>query len=76
LLTTQVGLGAIRVDASGKLAQPLSADRRFLVRPGDRKGELVLTVLPEGVTPPSTVMSVRLSIDKEDEARALGLLLV
>ena len=74
LLSTQVGLGAVRVDASGAVSTiaPLSRERRFLVRPGDRKGELILTVLPEGVVPPSTVMSVRLTIDREDDARAIA----
>lgn len=46
-----------------------------MVRAGERKGELILTVLPEGVTPPSTVLSVRLNMDGEPEARAIGLIL-
>lgn len=76
LLTTQVGLGAVRLDPSGtpRATAPLSGERRFLVRPGERKGELILSALPEGVVPPSTVMSVRLVIDRDDEALAIGAL--
>ena len=74
LSSTQVGLGAVRLDASGNvsMAKPVSEERRYLVRAGDRKGELILTALPEGVVPPSTVMTVRLRIDREDDARAIG----
>lgn len=59
----------------GKPIAPLSPERRFIVRPGDRKGELILTALPEGVTPPNTVLSVRLNVDGEPEARAIGQIL-
>lgn len=75
LQSTCVGLGVVRLDATGKPIAPLSPERRFIVRAGERKGELILTVLPEGVTPPSTVLSVRLNMDGEPEARALGLIL-
>ncbi|NUP12656.1 MAG: hypothetical protein HOW73_41985 [Polyangiaceae bacterium] len=76
MLRTQVGLGAVKVDASGAVVvtKPLSPERRFLVRAGQQKGEIILTVLPEGVVPPSTVMSIRLNVDREDFARALTLL--
>ncbi|MFO0552370.1 MAG: hypothetical protein U0271_28540 [Polyangiaceae bacterium] len=49
--------------------------RCFLVRPGERAGELVLTALPVGAEPPAHAPVVRLAIERADDARTVVLML-
>jgi len=63
LLTTQVGLGVVRFDKNGvasMVAKPVPQGR-FIVRDGREAGELVLTPIAVGATPPPGALVVTLT---------------
>ncbi len=78
LLATQVGIGAVRLDASGNAVftspnVPLSASR-FTVRPGPRPGLMLLTALGEHEMAPLGLPVVTLQPACPEDARIIDVM--
>ncbi|NUP08650.1 MAG: hypothetical protein HOW73_21590 [Polyangiaceae bacterium] len=50
---------------------PSLSERQFIVRRGERSGEIVLEVLPVGVKAPEAAIAVRLSAERFEDARLI-----
>lgn len=74
MLRTQVGLGVVRLDAQGApVAGEANAPRtRFVVSPGERPGQLVLTALTEATKPDADALIVSLAADGPIDAKRLA----
>jgi hypothetical protein len=81
LQRTHIGLGAVKLDTSGRLVLPerprsaSAATMRYLVRPGAVPGEIVLTALAEGEAPPFCVPVVTIAPSCEFDERAIDTML-
>jgi hypothetical protein len=75
LLRTHVGLGVIELDHQGAPVPATSARTRFVVTPGPRPGQLLLTAVAEGTELDRDALVVSLAaeggIDERRLARAL-----
>jgi len=79
LQSTQVGIGAVRIDANGqpvfeRTAIPSLSLARFAVRAGAKLGELVLTALGDHENAPSDAAVVTLQPTSVADARAVDAL--
>lgn len=71
LSTTQVGLGAVKLDAAGRPVLPGNSVR-YLVAQGERPGQLVLNAVMPGQSVAADALVVTLAPEREADVQRLA----